>query len=157
MKAELIQSAISKSQLLDIYLNEGKVTRDKDFNLDVNLKNIKQQHRRSAEVEVLELDKNKAVTETTAPYLLRCTISFGARFIKENTQLENQQQVLGEIEASFCAVYQCNVQLTDDELKEFVSFNVVHNVWSFWREHAFRVTAETKLPRPTIPLMRPKS
>lgn len=157
MKTELIQSAISKSELLDIYLSESKITRDNNFVLDVDLKDIKQQNRREAQVEVLELDKNKATPETTTPYLLKCIISFGSRFIKENTQQENQQQVLAELEASFCAVYQCTEQLSDDELKEFVSFNVVHNVWPFWREHAFRLAAEAKLPRPTIPLLRPKS
>lgn len=64
--------------------------------------------------------------------------------------------MLAEIEASFCAIYACSERLADNEIKEFVGFNATHNVWPFWREHALRMSAEARLPRPNIPLMRPK-
>lgn len=76
--------------------------------------------------------------------------------VKKDEVAEENIAAFAEIEASFCAVYRCQEKLSDDEIKEFSSFNAVHNVWPFWREHAFRMAAEARLSRPNIPLMKPK-
>lgn len=150
MDTELIQSAYNKCELVDIYLNNNALQRVAEFNINADLKDIKQQHKQSVKADFLALEPDSNTPEVN-PFLLRCFVELGVRFVRED------EQVQAEIEATFCAVYICKEELTETELNEFVRFNVVHNVWPFWREHAFRVSAEAKLPRPSISLMRPKA
>ena len=94
-------------------------------------------------------------------YLLRVLVTFGVRFVTgleataEQSDTEGEPEILAEIEAVFCAMYHCREEIPEDDLQEFLRFNVVHNTWPFWREHALRMAAEAKLPRPAIPLMKP--
>lgn len=83
-------------------------------------------------------------------------MSAGVRYVVLDAEVAEDEIVLAEIQASFCAVYRCSEPLSDNELREFVEHNVTHNVWPFWREHALRLSAEAKLPRPLVPLMKPK-
>ena len=158
MKPDLISSAIDKLELLDIYLNESSIIRDKNFDYGADISKLEQQSRLTASADILnttdDVELNNSLQKGS---LLRATVNFGIRFVESNSQNgNNEDNVLASIEASFCAVYSCKDELTDDELTEFVQFNTIHNIWPFWREHALRMSAESKLPRPLIPLMRPK-
>lgn len=147
MNKNLVQSAYNKCSLLDIYLHESSLKRAKDFNLMVKIENFKQQSMQAVKADLLA---NKYKDNNTS-FILRCYVDFGIRFVKDNSA-----EILAEIEATFCATYQCTEDLKDDELEEFVRFNVVHNVWPFWRSYVFKTASESKLPQPTIPLMKPK-
>lgn len=64
---------------------------------------------------------------------------------------------LAQIEACFIAKYHQSKNVSEEAVSEFVQFNVVHNVWPFWREHAFRTAVQAKLPTPIIPLFKSDS
>lgn len=156
MDRELIREAIKKMELLDIYLNEGRLARDKNFDSGTPLQEIRQQNKLSVTADILGTEKDAEERGG----LLRALVTVGLRFVPNfDESIEESGRALtvhAEVEATFCAVYRYSEKMTDDEIAEFLRFNAVHNVWPFWREHVLRVSAEAKLPRPSIPLMKPK-
>lgn len=159
MDRKLVSKVIEHVELVDIYLNDGSVTRDKNFDQGAVPADLQQQSKLSVSADILAGDAGEAEV-----FLLRALVTAGVRFVAKPESRENMEEgsdtpgsaVLAEIEATFCALYRYKEDLSDDELNEFLSFNAIHNVWPFWREHALRVAAEAKLPRPTVPLMKPK-
>jgi len=156
MDRKLLGEAIKKMELLDIYLNESKLTRDKDFDSGAPAQTLRQQNKLAVKADILGTEDNP----DDKSGLLRALVTVGLRFVSspdQNDDKANEKPVVrAEIEATFCALYRYSEEMTDDEIAEFLRFNAVHNVWPFWREHALRVSAESKLPRPSIPLMKPK-
>jgi len=156
MDRKLLGEAIKKMELLDIYLNESKLSRDKDFDSGAPAQDLRQQNKLAVEADILGTEDNP----DDQSGLLRALVTVGLRFVSSPDQNDDKANekpaVRAEIEAKFCALYRYSEEMTDDEIAEFLRFNAVHNVWPFWREHALRVSAESKLPRPSIPLMRPK-
>lgn len=156
MDHELIREAIKKMELLDIYLNEGKLTRDKNFDSGVPVQQIRQQNKLAVTADILGAEEDT----DEGSGLLRALVTVGLRFVPDldenSDESDSALAVHAEVEATFCAVYRYSEKMTDDEISEFLRFNAVHNVWPFWREHVLRVSAEAKLPRPSIPLMKPK-
>lgn len=155
MDRELLNKAIASMELMDIYLNESSIKRDKEFDHGYPTQELLQQNKLLVTADILGTEGHKQGN------VLRALVTAGARFVAKDHSGEppseaGAQKVLAELEASFCAVYRYDIELTDDELGEFLRFNAVHNVWPFWREHALRMAAEAKLHRPSIPLMKPK-
>lgn len=150
MDSKLISEAISKTELLDIYLSSSVINRDINFDYDFPLDNVVQQSKLGLDAQMLESPDDDSV-------ILRALITFGVRFIpKPHTdEVGTDIDFFSEIEAVFCALYRLKPDLSDDAIREFLQHNAVHNVWPFWREHALRVSAEAKLPRPVISLMKP--
>lgn len=158
MRKDLMADAISKLNLKDIYLNESKLVRDRNFTFESSQDGIYQQELLTVEAEELVPD------DETFPNLLRCFVTVGARFVRdladssdETTHNEDSVEELAKIEASFCVLYEKNDDIADECIKEFMKYNVVHNVWSFWRQHAFSAAREAKLPLPEVPLYKPKA
>jgi len=90
-----------------------------------------------------------------SPKLLRVLISFGIRFVKPVSEFSNEEvNLLAHIEAEFSAKYKIAKEPKNDVLRDFVKLSVVHNVWPFWREFAFRASESAHLPKPLIPLMK---
>lgn len=168
MDHKLMERAIDAMELLDIYLNEGRLIRDKNFDYGAQLQDVRQQSKLSVTADILSSANGQGDTGKRGA-ILRALVTVGVRFVAtagegiedEKSQKDQKGQpgstVMGEIEATFCAMYRYSNELSDDELAEFLRFNAVHNVWPFWREHALRVAAESKLPRPSIPLMKPQN
>ncbi|WP_153045474.1 hypothetical protein [Marinobacter salexigens] len=134
----------------------GRLTRDKNFDSGISLQQIRQQNKLAVTADILGTEED--VEEKSG--LLRALVTVGLRFVSASDEGEEESDgavaVHAEVEATFCAVYRYSEKMTDDEIAEFLRFNAVHNVWPFWREHVLRVSAEAKLPRPSIPLMKPK-
>ena len=153
MRRNIIDSAIAKLELIDIYLNDSALYREVDFVRRPELSELKQQQKQTISADVL-VEENEG--EESARIALRVLVSFGVRFVADENDVGQAETVLAEIEASFCALYKCSEMLSDDEVKEFVKHNAVHNVWPFWREHAYLASAKANLPKPVIPLMKPR-
>lgn len=148
MDKELISQAIKSLELIDIYLYSTSITRFEEINSDSYPEEMAQQNKVSIKAEFLEtadkLDDSR---------LIHAKVKFGLRFIEEDE--ESEIKTLAEIEACFIAKYHQLAEVSDDAIGEFMQFNVIHNVWPFWREHAFRSAAQAKLPTPMISLFKP--
>lgn len=60
-------------------------------------------------------------------------------------------KVYFQIEAEFLVEYWMRGEIGYDSLKAFSSFNAVHNVWPFWRQHVFDIVSRARLPRLNVP------
>jgi hypothetical protein len=146
------QETIACFDLLDIHLYSSSIKRYQELDLGNIPENLAQQNKRSIEVQILEPDNFIQNSQK----LLRVLISFGIRFVKPVSNSSNNDiNILAHIEAEFSAKYKILKEPKDDILRDFVKFNVTHNVWPFWREFAFRISETAHLPKPLIPLMMP--
>lgn len=57
-----------------------------------------------------------------------------------------------EIEADFIASYDVTARVSDESIQAFATFNAVHNVWPFWRQHVFDIVNRAHLFHIDIPL-----
>jgi hypothetical protein len=131
-------------------LYSSSIKRYEDIDLGNFPENLAQQNKRSVEVQILEPDNN------VSKKLLRVLIGFGIRFVKPISEFSHEEvNILAHIEAEFSAKYKITKEPKDEVLRDFVKFHVVHNVWPFWREFAFRAYESAHLPKPLIPLMKP--
>lgn len=149
MDKELIREAIKSLELIDIHLYSTSIIRFEEINSDNYPEEMEQQNKISIKAEFLE-----KADESDTSKLIHAKVEFGLRFITKDD--ENKIKNLVEIEACFIAKYHQLQEVSEEAISQFIQFNVVHNVWPFWREHAFRSAAQAKLPTPIIPLFKPE-
>lgn len=148
----LINEAIKSLELIDIHLYSSAIKRFEEISSDNYPEEMGQQNKISIKAEFLE--KKDDSGDST---LIHAKVEFGLRFIdaNANANAEDEINTLAEIEACFIAKYHQLSDVSEDAINEFMQFNVVHNVWPFWREYAFRTAAQAKLPTPMISLFKP--
>jgi hypothetical protein len=99
------------------------------------------------ETNEIMTEKNKFQHYNTLKSVAEVEVSFkdkdslGTRVVQENqTTVEKNSkedkglEVLSEVKATFCAVYQSGGKLTEEERDAFGEHNVGFNIWPFWRE-----------------------
>jgi hypothetical protein len=150
MDKELIGEAIKSLELIDIHLYSTSIARFEEISSDNYPEGMAQQNKISIKAEFLERED-----DSDGSALIHAKVEFGLRFVEENE--ESEINTLAEIEACFIVKYQKLQEVSDEAINEFMQFNVVHNAWPFWREHAFRSAAQAKLPTPMISLFKPAS
>jgi hypothetical protein len=150
MDKELIGEAIKSLELIDIHLYSTSITRFEEISSDNYPEEMGQQNKISIKAEFLEKEE-----DSDGSRLIHAKVEFGLRFIEENE--ESEIKTLAEIEACFIVKYHQSQEISEEAINEFMEFNVVHNAWPFWREHAFRSAAQAKLPTPMISLFKPAS
>jgi hypothetical protein len=148
MDKALIGAAIAALELVDIHLYSTSVKRYESISNEQHPDDMLQQNKVSVDVEFLESEEE----ENIGTRIINAKVSFGLRFAVENE--DDEMTVFSEIESCFLAKYFQNKELSEEAVSEFMKYNVIHNVWPFWREHAFRISAEARLPKPMIPLFK---
>ena len=147
MDEKLISEAVKSLELIDIHLYSTSVKRFDEISSDNYPENMSQQNKISINADFLETED-----KTDSRRLINAKVEFGLRFIVKGD--DDEIITLAEIETCFIAKYHQAEEVSDEAINEFMKFNVVHNVWPFWREHAFRLSAESKLPTPIISLYK---
>lgn len=147
MDRNLIDDAISAIDLLDIFLYSSSTERYGEISESNAPDNMKQQNSLEIEADFMAEEDSQG-NENHG--LIRARVRLGARMVigKEGGEVET----LSEIEACFAAIYLKKAEVSEKAIEEFMKFNVIHNVWPFWREHAYRVSREARLPTPMVPL-----
>jgi len=148
MDRALITEAIKALELLDIYLYSSSVKRFESITDTDYPENMRQQAKLAVNAEFLEADSE----ENDNHEIINAKVNFGLRFITEDE--DEKVNILSEIEACFIAKYLKTEDTSEEAISEFLKYNVIHNVWPFWREHAFRMSSEAKLPHPLISLYK---
>ncbi|WP_104024680.1 hypothetical protein [Vibrio hyugaensis] len=145
MDKKLISEAIDALELLDVYLYSTSVSRFQDITSESFPEEMKQQNKLSISAEFLEPENDQ-----DGQRVINAKVVLGYRYILE----EEEEQVLSELEACFIAKYHQSKHICEEAIEEFMKYNVIHNVWPFWREHAFRLSTEANLPKPIISLFK---
>lgn len=153
MDKSLINHAVECLELLDIFLYSSKVNRFEEIYHDDYPEGMGQQSKLSITADLLQ---SIPVDDEDSHQIIQAKLTFGNRFVKKGEK-KDEYIPLAEIEACFVAKYFLKSELTEEAVKEFVKHNSVHNVWPFWREHAFRMSNEAHLPNPKIGLYKQKS
>ena len=153
MDKKLIADTASCMRLLDIYQYSANIKRYIDLQADDIPENMYQQGRHSFKAELLETESN-----SNTPKLMKVLVFLGVRFvlqIEDDADKENDEDTkpLAHFEAEFIALYEVKKELEEHALEQFIKFNVLRNVWPFWREFVFRNADSMHLPKPDIPLM----
>lgn len=148
MDKALIGAAIDALELVDIHLYSTSVKRYENISNEQYPDDMLQHNKVSVDVEFLESEEE----ENIGTRIINAKVSFGLRLAIENE--DDEIKVLSEIESCFLAKYFQSKELSEEAVSEFMEYNVIHNVWPFWREHAFRTSAEAHLPKPMIPLFK---
>ena len=148
MDKTLIANTDACIKLLDIYQYSASVKRYVDLQSNDLLEDVYQQSKRSFKVELLEIE-----AKDNEPELMKVLVSLGNRFVVKTEDDASNMEPLAHFEAEFVALYEVKEELENHAIEQFIQFNVLHNVWPFWREFVFRSADSMHLPKPDIPLM----
>ena len=143
-----ISNAASCLKLLDIYRYSSSVQRFSNLHPENTPENMTQQAKQSFKAELLQPEP-----KDSAPDIVKILVTLGDRLVSPDEDNEGEVKPLAHFEADFIVLYEVKEQLKDGALEEFVNFNVLHNVWPFWREFVFSNAESMHLPKPDIPLM----
>lgn len=141
----LLNEAIQATELIDIFLYSSSINRYEEIFQDMHPEDMQQQSKLSVSAEFLEPEES----DLDYKRFIFAKLTFGIRLVQPEEDGKNKR--LSQVEACFLAKYAVKNSVSDEALEEFVKYNIVHNVWPFWREHALRMSAEACLPRPRIP------
>lgn len=146
MDKKFIDKEASLIKLRDVFLFESTITRHVHITENWFPQSMFQQTKMSMGVELAEFPGIEDGYE-----ILWVKIEFGVRFINQDNE-GSKPSPLADIEAVFHAEYKMK-EIEDipvNKLIEFFQQEIVRDVWPYWREHAIRIAAETKLPKPDI-------
>jgi hypothetical protein len=137
-----LKTSQEKLTLKIVKLTDSVISINSDFETnEIMTEKNKFQHYNTlksvAEVEVSFKDKE----QHTTVWEYRYNYSLGTRVVQENQTTDEKDskedkglEVLSEVKATFCAVYQSGGELTEEERDAFGEHNVGFNIWPFWRE-----------------------
>jgi len=142
-EVELCKQAAQSLKLRDIVLLESSFSRGES----VAEEGI-QQHKKGVRFQrVIVKEDNKKKS------LFHIIVLLGTRVVDDESNEEVESARLHfQIEADFLVSYQITGELTEEAGRAFASFNGVHNVWPFWRQHVFDLVQRAHLPHLDIPL-----
>ncbi len=145
MQRTLIVRATKALKLRDIALYQARFERPIK---DVGGEELEalQQHKRGVTYAV----GSTGVDDNPEQRLLQVRVSLGTRVVPKTT--EGEPVPLFVIEADYLVEYELNEDLPEEAIRAFAEFNVIHNVWPFWREHVFNIVGRGRLPRLEVPL-----
>jgi len=83
--------------------------------------------------------------------ILRVLVELGVRAVYRDEESEPVEKVLYSLEATYAAEYIVHRAPEAEDLRAFIEFNCVHNVWSFWRQHVMDLLRQSNLPVPVVP------
>ncbi len=141
-------------QMEDIALWETSLKRYLEYQPGLHADHITVQSRRGVGAEFLEAEDQDGKEN-----YLRALVTLAIRGVftppdsdTSHQELDDDESVLFELEATFAVVYQMIKQPPEERLDQFVRFNCVHNAWPFWRQHVYDTLKRASLPVPNVPL-----
>ena len=148
-RRELIKQATEALRLKEIFLHQSSLSRPTQFP-DQPEVSAEQQARVTVRLE--RLDPDSASAEVAS--LMQCSVHLGTRLVAAgDEETKADAPVYVEIQAEYRVTYEITVEdLGEEAMKAFAEFNVIHNVWPFWRQHVFDLVQRGGLPKLEVPL-----
>lgn len=144
---ELCQHAAQLLKLRDIVLFGSRFNRG-----DAQSAEGVQQHKKEVRYQRATIVENEEQKN-----LLQIIVLLGTRVVdKENAEDVENAALHFQIEADYLIDYQLSGELSEEAANAFASFNAVHNVWPFWRQHVYDIVQRGRLPHLDIPLYQGK-
>lgn len=143
---ELVHRAAACLAIRDITLFSSKFERPFQEGLSGDM-DAEQQHMRHVAIAKGEVKDGEDTKR-----IIQIRVSLGTRLVLAEQRDGDVDPILFVIEATFLADYFQNEDLSDEELNVFSSYNAVHNVWPFWRQHVYDIVQRARLPQLEVPL-----
>ena len=146
MNKQIIDRAVKKLGFRGIDLHTCGFTRNKKIDPTSYPYSIKKEIAikvKSEEISSID-EKNEELL------ILRIYVDFSLKGLSTAQPPEE----LFTIEAVYRVDYEILKKLTEEEIGEFSSYNAVHNVWPFWRQHVYYIAGNSGLPTMILPLFR---
>jgi hypothetical protein len=136
---DALRSAVGALRLKDIVLHAARFSQPTPFD---------------GKVEALEFMKRGVGCKLTpgdkgSHDSLEIRVELGVRI---TAAPKEDAAIYVEIEADFIASYDITASVSDESIKAFATYNAVHNVWPFWRQHVFDIVNRAHLFHIDIPL-----
>lgn len=152
------ERAVAALEVSDIFIVSSQCKVQRDFNPTGVLEPVSYQSRISPE------EKGFFQTRTVEGsgeqvYVVRYFIDCSFRILKPEVDATTQDlsanDLLAEISATFAVDYTCAKEfMTDSEAIGAFSSNAVFHAWPYWRETIHSFTAQMRLPRVTLSMMK---
>lgn len=138
MASEALKAAQQCLAIQSVNLDHGYCKTRNDFDPS----SIDSETSLSQSFKALELAEELQLANDDDIQGYRFIYTLGFRLVgsEEDTDIENYEPQL-EIIGSFCARYNCQRKLTEDEVRAFSENNVAYHVWPYWREYLQNMSA----------------
>jgi hypothetical protein len=140
MTEKALKSAVGALKLKDIVLNEARFRRPTEMDRETTVQELVKR--------AVEFKRVPATGD--AGESLRILVGLGIRFAAISSAPD--APIYLEIEADFVAQYEVGAAISEDAIRAFASFNAVHNVWPFWRQHVYDIVNRGRLQPIDVPL-----
>lgn len=145
--------------LQDIALWDSTFKRVVEYQDGLHSKLLTAQSKRGVTVEMLDVEdasgRKSEVLRVLVHLGVRATFSDSAKHPEAQAGTDEDSEasfsILHYVEATFSASYLVKQELTQRQISEFATFNAVHNVWPFWREHVYSTLKNASLPLIEVP------
>ena len=144
----LLQQAINSLSIADVYLAASRAEHAESFHPKARnaFDDLK--------VQTMHIARRSEIVETdqSDQYLLRIVLGFGARWVEEKTEDDEEPLVRAVIEADYIAEYIMNDLLEQEAIDAFALQNASYHVWPYWREYLTSQCERLRMPRVMLPI-----
>lgn len=135
---ELLKSAQQKLTLKVITLRDSEIFFNEEYECDFR-EAVKHHFQSFGGVKACnEVEFSPVEEDNVGFYQYKFLFASGIRVIldsEEETDIEEEPEIIVEIKALFEAAYESQQKLSIEEVHAFSDSNVQFNVWPFWREY----------------------
>jgi hypothetical protein len=155
------QRAVAAFEIDDVFLVGSECQVDPQFNQTELITEVTFQHRVGLEPTIYGQTRVPNDENEAPIHIIRYIVMGEVRFLREGVAASTEEvadsDVFARIKLRFAADYRCPKELTEDQdaIGAFGK-NALFHVWSYWRESVHEHTARMRLPRVTIPMMKPR-
>ena len=151
--------AVAAAQIDDIFLIKSDCWVARDFNPSAQVSQFTYGHQSSVDLEVL-VQTRTPLDGTPAFHILRYFVNADVRLLKPEVKIEAkepaEQDLLAVLRFTLAADYRCPKELAEDKdaIGAFAR-NAHFHVWPYLREEVQSVCGRLRIPRITLPVLRP--
>jgi hypothetical protein len=154
------QRAVADLEIDDVFLIGADCQVDPQFNQTELFENVVFQHRVGLGPTIY--GQSRVPLESSDPelHIVRFVVTGEVRILRRNAKHDSEEvvesDVLATIKLEYAADYRCSRSLIDDQgaIKAF-GRNAVFHVWPYLREGIHDCAARMRLPRITVPMLKP--
>lgn len=158
---DLLRAAQSELQIEDVYIAEesAKLAEEGPWNFRVQDGRVSTMMYMSRPDSFRTLESEDEAGDRSLMYEFKHLMGIRVVLINkgEHDSEDSAYEEVATVEAMYSVIYQSKngKTLEADAVEAFAMHNVQHNLWPFWREHAFTTLGKMGVRVPTLPLLVP--
>lgn len=157
-----VQRAVAALEIDDVFLIGSECQVDQQFNQTELITEVTFQHRVGLEPTIYGQSRASNNENEVPIHIIRYIVTGEVRLLKAGVSAGTgdvaDSDVFASIKLRFAADYRSAKEIIEDKdaINAFGK-NALFHVWSYWREAVHEHAARMRLPRITIPMMKPQA